>query len=104
MVENGCENMKQDSVLVDGCLSFGENGSENSSITIYPNPFNDILNIKTTLKDIRVKVMTLDGKTIMDIDLMDYNTSVDLSQLNSGIYIVYFENAQSNTFQKIVKR
>ena len=48
--------------------------------------------------------MTLDGKTIMDIDLMENNTSVDLSQLNSGIYIVYFENAQTNTFLKIIKR
>jgi PKD repeat protein len=102
--ENGCENMAVDSIFVDACLHFGENDNESSMIKIYPNPFNDILNIYTDQRDIEIKILTLDGITLKELKLIDENTTIDLSQLRSGIYIVNIESNQTNTFQKIIKR
>ncbi len=102
--ENGCENIAQDSIFVDACLHFGENDSENNLIKIYPNPFNGILNISTEYKNLEIKILTLDGRLLKMINLVENNTSIDLSYLKAGVYIVYVENDKTNTFQKIIKR
>jgi hypothetical protein len=102
--ENACENMAQDSIFVDACLHFGENDSENNLIKIYPNPFSGILNISTENENLEVKILTLDGRVLKVINLVGNNTSIDLSYLKAGVYIVYIENDKTNTFKKIIKR
>ena len=68
------------------------------------NPFNDILNISTDQKNLEIRILSLDGRILKRINLIDNNTAIDLSHLKAGIYIVYIENDQTNTFQKIIKR
>ncbi|PLW94039.1 MAG: hypothetical protein C0591_13415, partial [Marinilabiliales bacterium] len=68
------------------------------------NPFSGILNISAENENLEVKILTLEGRVLKVINLVGNNTSIDLSYLNAGVYIVYIENDKTNTFQKIIKR
>lgn len=77
-------------------------------IDVFPNPGNEIINIKFTteaIKDFRAELYSLDGKLIKAVpsnssDLL----SVDIADLSKGIYLlkIYNENTYINT-SKIVK-
>ena len=66
--------------------------------------FTDVLNIKTSEVNVKIKIMSLDGRLIMDSELIENNTSIDLSQLRPGVYIAYFENERARAIQKIIKK
>ena len=60
--------------------------SENQ-ISIYPNPANTILNVKCSTQAI-VTVFDVTGKLIESKNLKEGYSSVDVSNLNSGMYYV----------------
>jgi len=103
--ENGCENSVQDSIYVDQCVQFNEIDHENNFISIYPNPFNDIINIKTSYHNLDIKILTLDGRIIETLSLIDKYTVLNLSHLKTGIYIVYVrDNEGIKAYRKIIKK
>jgi uncharacterized repeat protein (TIGR02543 family) len=57
-------------------------------IKIYPNPATSILYI-TSIKTIRkIRVFDISGKIIIDLQLAESHSQLDISGLNNGIYIV----------------
>ena len=86
-----------------GSLSIDENDFNQTSI--YPNPFNDIINIKTNSKIINVEVIDILGKTIRDItnDTEGIST-LSLENLSNGIYFLSLKNdLNQNKTIKILK-
>lgn len=66
-----------------------------NNLTVYPNPANDKLNFKVENTDITsVKVFSLDGKLIVSQDVNATFGYVNVSDLNTGLYI--YEIAASN--------
>ncbi|MBV6881594.1 T9SS type A sorting domain-containing protein [Epilithonimonas ginsengisoli] len=76
--------------------------SKNETVSIYPNPVKDILNVKTASKIKTHKVYNLSGQ-IVNAKLISDKT-VDFSRLEKGIYVVeiLLENGKKLT-QKIIK-
>lgn len=76
---------------------------DKSITSIYPNPFQNELNIETNKTISSYEVVDISGKMIINsIHKIDFNNSI--SQLNNGIYflqLTYDDN--SNTTHKIVK-
>lgn len=72
--------------------------------TYYPNPVNDILNIKTDISIESINTFNITGQQLMTIKSTPANGQIDLSSLASGMYLVnaVFENGQVETF-KIIK-
>lgn len=65
---------------------------KNDNISIYPNPVNDRLNI-TSINDFdRVEVFNALGKLVVSKTSMSNIMSVDMTELNSGVYIVKVYN------------
>lgn len=57
-------------------------------ISIYPNPASDFVNINTSLKNGKVVVFDLSGKSIMTIIIgEDFKDKISISDLDSGMYI-----------------
>ncbi len=75
---------------------------QNETVSIYPNPVKDVLNIKTSSKIQTYKVYNISGQVIKTKQNSD--TSIDFSKAAKGTYIieVQFENGEKLT-QKIIK-
>jgi hypothetical protein len=67
--------------------------------SIYPNPAQNILNITTDKKINAVKVYSLTGMTVEQIQILANSNSIDISGLNNGTYI-----AEINTDAGIVRK
>lgn len=80
-----------------GC-SLSVNSYANSLITIYPNPTNDIINVtnNSNEKITNITIYDITGKLILH---QKENTSINIANLNSGVYILYVET--QNTMEKI---
>ncbi|KFC20061.1 T9SS type A sorting domain-containing protein [Chryseobacterium sp. FH1] len=76
--------------------------SKNETVSIYPNPVKDILNIKTASKIKSHKVYNLSGQ-VVNAKLISDKT-IDFSRLEKGIYVVeiQLENGKKLS-QKIIK-
>ncbi|HWY12224.1 MAG TPA: T9SS type A sorting domain-containing protein, partial [Bacteroidia bacterium] len=75
-----------------------------SSLSIYPNPASSLLYIKSeeTIGKSQIKVTDMLGKTVLESKSTDlYQTSINIEQLNSGIY---FLNIKFDNNKSIVKK
>ncbi|MFA7688371.1 MAG: T9SS type A sorting domain-containing protein, partial [Moheibacter sp.] len=59
-----------------------------NKITLYPNPTTGIINLQTQQKVNSVSVYNLMGQKVSFHPLNKENTSIDISNLSSGIYFV----------------
>ena len=81
-----------------------ENTIENKSISIYPNPSTDFINIESELADINlVNVFNIDGKLISTLKI-GKNDRIDITNLPKGIYYLHFNTDQGTITRKIVKQ
>jgi len=97
---NGC--------LEPGCLEVGIEETElEIGITIYPNPTQDRLFIKTETsqkKPLKFSLYNLQGKLIIQESLVAEYESFDLSNLSTGVYLVHIiDNNGKKVSRKIIK-
>jgi trimeric autotransporter adhesin len=99
---NGCESART-SVLVD--VALGTNDFNfNSKLSIYPNPSNAIFNI-TIDSNATIEVYDLVGKQILAKKIELGTSQIDMSNYNTGMYLLKVTNADNQTkTMKIVKQ
>ncbi|WKW46320.1 S8 family peptidase [Myroides sp. JBRI-B21084] len=94
--------------VTDGAVSV-ENQVLNN-LTIYPNPVDTNLTISGDLASIgaaNVQIFDLAGKKVKDLNLEftnSNNTSIDVSSLNSGAYILSIEKNNAKQSYKFIKK
>ena len=82
-------------------ITLSVDDSSFETLNIYPNPTKDILHFKgLTNEYYNVSISDFLGKKILNTTV-NANNGLDVSQLNSGIYIIKFEN--NNTTYKFIK-
>ena len=74
----------------------------NSTITVYPNPTSAELLVSTNLKINKVCILDMSGKTIKSAKL-DMN-SINVSELNSGIYFIKVITDEKVIIKKFIKK
>ncbi len=80
--------------------------NENNFFRIYPNPASDKLNIvfDKPYSNVNIEIQNGIGQTVKWLNLANTaNTSVDLSQLEQGIYFVRISNGSSLLVKKVIK-
>ena len=74
-------------------------------VLIYPNPAKDLVNIATkgfrTLEGLGT-LMTADGKPVKTFTIAGIQTQLDVQDLQPGIYILRFENAENVVIKRVV--
>ena len=83
------------------CFVSGTNDLIEEQFTIYPNPVSDILNITSQSSDLRIKSTTIydtEGRLIIQ---NNERSSIDVSNLVRGIYILKVENTNSKVLMKM---
>jgi hypothetical protein len=80
--------------------TFNEN-----TVSLYPNPAQNILNIQNTANNLsKLQIYDLNGRLLQNHAMQTNEVSLDVSQLNSGIYLVVLENEMGHQIsRKIVK-
>jgi PKD repeat protein len=79
-------NQSTETIIVNSTAGITE--INNSDISIYPNPANDIVNIKLKQSKINaIKITSIIG-TQIDANLNKSNNTIDLTHLNAGTYFL----------------
>ncbi len=89
------------------CVNLGVNYFENENmVKVYPSPSNGKINIKINqfVGKINLQVVDLNGRVVYSQIDNDFNAekTIDLSDLESGIYIINIEGDQLNFNKKII--
>lgn len=98
-------------VVIDKCIfevtveeRLGVNDIAVNKIEYYPNPVKDILNIASKKEISNVVIFDLSGKKVHTQSINNKQAQINISHLNSGIYIVKAElNGETKSF-KIIKK
>jgi endoglucanase len=73
-------------------------------IDLYPNPVKERLFIRNADGIEKISVYNLQGKTLLEKSVQDANASIDVSQLQPGIYIIRAEGKSTPVTRKIIKQ
>jgi PKD repeat protein len=101
---NGCSNSAMQSINVGLCTGIQNSVSQNG-IVIYPNPFNEKINIildESNSADLTI--LNLLGETISRSHLQNGINEIDTHSLPNGIYITQIKSAERVFAQKLVKQ
>ena len=91
-----------------GCYEYdptiGTNDYQANNLIIFPNPTNGKINFKFANNNIQqINIFDLTGKTIIEKSEIQQNETIDLSQFETGIYIINFQTDKEITTRKIIK-
>ncbi|MCL9808131.1 T9SS type A sorting domain-containing protein [Flavobacterium luminosum] len=70
------------------------------AITFYPNPIKSVLNVRSSITINQISIWNLQGQSIL---VTEENSTLDLSHLQSGIYIMKFVTDQGIKIANIIK-
>ncbi|MCB0824137.1 MAG: T9SS type A sorting domain-containing protein [Bacteroidales bacterium] len=72
-----------------------EHHSENQlSIDVYPNPFNEFINIRSDEIDMSIQIFDFTGNLIIDSGIIIQNTKLNTIHLSEGLYFYQFKHKQ----------
>lgn len=79
--------------------------NDNWKVTVYPNPLTDKLNIVSSRADdsYMLQIFDITGKEVYQSSIKDANTSVNISKLNAGNYIVKISSNDVTKTFKVTK-
>ena len=99
VTQNICGNIKTDTVIVNvSPSSINENTFFANSISLYPQPAKDVLNISLSNyyePTIQVKIVDVNGRIVKSEDLSVKQGKAQLNtyELNNGVYIIQLKNS-----------
>ena len=82
-----------------------DNHSVENEVVVYPNPATDIINVKGTNNYSRILITDLSGRQIKDKTVSNNLLSINISDMDTGIYLMVLFNTNGVAFKKkIVKK
>jgi len=93
VVEDICYQAQEDlSMLEVECesSSIGDDFANNNQLTFYPNPANEVLNIRTAEDVKTLSINTITGAKVLEISNQAEMSSINISSLNAGVYFISF--------------
>lgn len=90
------DTVNEDTVIVK------DNFALNDAVSMYPNPVERYLTIRSNLKITRVQVYSLVGDLVYDA--RTNFSRIDLRNLNSGIYMIKIHSNQYFVTKKLIKK
>ncbi len=75
----------------------------NDNINIYPNPANDNINIDIE-EEACIEILNIQGQIVFNESLTTKINNLDISRLNSGVYILRIKADRGVTLRKLIKQ
>ena len=104
--KNSC--LKNTSFSIASPTPVNETETQFEALDVYPNPATNNVTLNFALKDnktVKVELFDLSGQSIFQDEyqnIRDKQTSIDLSALASGTYLLRFGLPEGNTYRKII--
>lgn len=89
-----------DILIADNEMSTNDPVSE-MKFTVYPNPVVNVLNVDADFPIEKIEIMDLTGQILKKSSDV---TSIDMSDLPKGVYIVHVSSANSKSSKKVIKK
>lgn len=103
-VTNGtCNRVDSAQITFDICSSIQAEINDNE-LTIYPNPTNHILSMNCDEVITKIEIITFDGNIIRELFLNNLNPVLDISDLNTGIYLLKVFTGKNIYIRKLIKQ
>ncbi|MNK10885.1 hypothetical protein D3C87_289180 [compost metagenome] len=83
--------------------TLGINDNQFTGMTYYPNPIKDVLTIVNNNDIETVNIVNMLGQTILNKQINNSTAQMDLSSLQSGVYIVNITSGGKNKTIKVIK-
>ena len=77
---------------------------DDATISIYPNPSNQYLNVKSQTNIVKIEWYNLDGKKVKSMNVNSNEFQTDISELSSGMYFVKITSENGTKTLKFVKK
>jgi hypothetical protein len=77
--------------------------SSSVNITTFPNPVKDVVEISSDEKISNLKIFNSTGQEIMNTNVDDTKTIVNLKSFPTGLYIIQIQTANNIVSKKIIK-
>lgn len=92
--------------LIANLLSISDENLETEAITIYPNPIHDKVKITSIAPIKKITLFTVEGRLIStkNIENTNFSSSMDVSKLSKGIYLMNITTKKGKTIKKVVKQ
>jgi len=75
---------------------------QNNEIDIFPNPNNGIFTLQTNIIFDNIQILNINGQKVFFSELSENKISIDLSNLNEGIYFAKIMNDDTSLYKKII--
>lgn len=88
------------------CISTAvSNVSNKLWFAVKPNPANDYINISSSIGNYSIEIYSILGKKIVQKTINNYNQTINIKELSSGMYLLNFvDNGKTVESKKIVKK
>jgi len=83
-----------------------ESLAEESTLNLYPNPASDIINFElnnSSDKEMKADIYDIQGRLIETINIAINETTIDISKLENGIYVLVLSNEENTYTKKFIK-
>src|SRR5690606_26606723 len=91
-------------IINHGSILGAQDYTTTNELTVYPNPVQSVLTIETSGNPIeKIKIYDINGWLISEFKNIENPKAIDLSCLESGIYLAEFSNRDDITIKKIIK-
>lgn len=94
--------------LADPTTSIDETEMDAGSFSMYPVPASNVLNVSVNKKgnpsDVALVIFDMNGKQVLNVNLPMNETTLDVSDLASGIYMVRFSMDEKSIHKKLIIR
>lgn len=103
-IANDADSMSVDDIVVSGNLGVSEVLS--SAFSTFPNPVNNVLNIKSAENTLvnAIRIVDLNGRTVKSLDTNGVaDIAVNVGDLSAGVYMVNLETEAGTAVKKFIK-
>lgn len=97
---NNCVSSANDQISVIGCLGLEE---DNVDVSIYPNPFTEIVHISASQEISSIELVNVQGKLISSHSVNTTNHIYHAGNLASGIYFIKVNMNEQTIITKLIK-
>jgi hypothetical protein len=82
-----------------------QNITSNNTFSLYPNPTSNLVTIETAVAPVisQLSIMNLNGQAVLTHQISEPKTTIDISNLPSGVYFVRVTNERTVEVGKFVK-
>jgi hypothetical protein len=90
--------------VLSSCNWLGLDELSSSSVTLYPNPTTGNLNVQlNAIETINAVVYDAQGKLILTVNNLKNGSTIDLSSVETGVYMVHLNTENTSMIQRVVK-